>query len=202
MYNPETFRDERRRLLADIGASRTPEQKRETEKIRARRSAYSALSNSRKTEIEELDVFNAFASVAAEARIDSGSGVNATRPEPDIRCTVTRARHYFELGEITDPSVSKSMADAFKHHEHRGCSHSQDRPFAYIIEKKRGRSYTTSGASVELLLYYRTQSPPPSSHFEELLNKSTSDLQALVTGGPFQRVWMFDFSEKRVLWHS
>jgi hypothetical protein len=202
MYNRENFREKRERLRAEIEANRTPEEKVEAEQIRAQRAAYNALSNGMKTEIEELEVFNAFAGVVGEARIDSDSGINAVKPEPDIYCTVAGTRHYFELGEITDRPVAKSMADAIKHDEPRGCAFSQDRPFAYIIEKKRSRLYTTSGAPLELLLYYRTQSPPPSSHFGELLNNTASDLQALVTSGPFQRVWIFDFSKKRVLWHS
>jgi hypothetical protein len=136
------------------------------------------------------------------ARIDSGSGRSAVSPEPDISCTIAGVRHYFELGEITDQPVSKSMAEAIKFDEPRGCAFSQDRPFAYIIEKKRGRPYTTSGAPAELVLYYRTHSSPPPSHFEKLLSDATSDLQALVTGGRFRRVWIFAFSEKRVLWHS
>jgi hypothetical protein len=160
------------------------------------------LPNSRKTEIEELQVFETFAAVAAEARVDPGSAISGVRSEPDILCTVAHARHYFELGEITDPTVAKSMADAIKQDGPRGCAFSQDRPFAYIIEKKRSRSYTTSGAPVELLLYYRTQSPPLRSHFAELLSNSGPDLQALVTSGRFQRVWIFDFSEQRILWHS
>jgi hypothetical protein len=203
MYAAENFRKDRAKLLAEIEATRTPEQRGEAARVRAQRAAYDALSNSRKTEIEELEVFNAFAAVvAAEARIDSNSGINAESPEPDIRCTVAGARHYFELGEITDPPVAKSMADAIKHDEPRGCAFSQGRPFAYIIGKKSTRQYTTSGAPIELLLYYRTQSPPPASHFEELLNAAATDLQALTTGGLFQRVWIFDFSEKRVLWRS
>lgn len=202
MPNPGNFRKERERLLAESEANRTPKQKIEAERIRARRAAYGALSNSRKTEIEELEVFTAFAAVVAEARIDLGSGINAVSPEPDIRCTVAGAPHYFELGEITDQPMAKSTADAIKYDEARTCAFSQERPFAYVIEKKRSRPYTTGGAPVELLLYYRTQPPPPASHFKALLNNTAFDLQALVASGQFQRVWIFDFSEKCLLWRQ
>jgi hypothetical protein len=202
MYNPEESRKAKERVRAEIEANRTAEGRIAAEQIRSRRAAYEALPNSRKTEVEEMQVFETFAAAVAEARVDSGSGINAVSPEPDVRCTVTGARHYFELGEITDQPVAKSMADAIKSDEPRGCAFSQDRPFAYIIDKKRSRTYTTSGAPVELVLYYRTQSPPPPSHFEKLLSDAASHLLALVTSGPFQRVWIFDFSEKRVLWHS
>jgi hypothetical protein len=100
MYNPEKFRKDKEILRAEIEANRTPKQKIEAERIRAQRAAYNALPNNRKTEIEELEVFNAFAAVVAEARIDSDSGRNAVNPEPDIRCTVAGAVHYFEIGEM------------------------------------------------------------------------------------------------------
>jgi hypothetical protein len=35
-----------------------------------------------------------------------------------------------------------------------------------------------------------------------LLANSVADLKALVAGGPFQRVWIFDFAKKQVLWRA
>ncbi len=202
MPTPEEFRKERARLLARIEANRTPEARIVAKQFREQRAYWDALPNGRKTEIEEMDVFTAFAAAAPEARVESGSGTNAVSPEPDIRCTVSGERHYFELGEIIDPPVAESMAHAIRRNEPRPCAFSQDRPFSYITAKKRSRPYRTSGAPVELLLYYRTQSPPEPLVFDKLVNNAALDLQALVTSGPFQRVWIFDFSQKRVLWHS
>ena len=201
MYDPEEFRRKRGRLRAEIEARRTPEGKAWADQIRAQRAAYEALPNNKKTELEELEVFNAFA-VAAEVDVDSGSGVNAQSPEPDIRCAIKGDLHYFELGEITDQSVARCTADALKYDEPRGTAFSQAEPFAYMIGKKRTKTYATKGAPVELVLYYRNQSPPFSSHFSELLASSMTYLAALVNSGPFQRVWIFDFAKKRVLWHS
>jgi hypothetical protein len=201
MYDPEELRRNRDRLRAEIEANRTPEGKAWADQIRAQRAAYETLPNNEKTELEELEVFNAFAAVA-EADIHSGSGINARSPEPDIRCTIKGQLHYFELGEITDQSVARCTADALKYDEPRGTAFSQSEPFSYIIGKKRTKTYTSHGAPVELVLYYRSQSPPLASHFSELLARSAADLEALVANGPFRRVWIFGFAKKRILWHS
>jgi hypothetical protein len=177
-------------------SNRTPEGKAWADQVRAQRAAYEALSNSKKTELEELEVFDAFAAVA-QVDVDSGSGVNSQSPEPDIRCEVRGEVHYFELGEITDQSVARCTADALRYDEPRGTAFSQNEPFAYIIGKKRSRTYTTNGAPVELVLYYRNQSPPFPSHFAELLASSMADLEALVSSGPFQRVWILTLRKGR-----
>jgi hypothetical protein len=201
MYDPEEFHRTRDRLRAEIEASRTPEEKAEAAQIRAERAAYEALPNSKKTELEELEVFRSFASVSG-IEVDPGSELNAPIPEPDICCTIKGHLHYFELGEITDQSVARTTADALKHDEPRGTAFSQTEPFAYIIGKKRTRTYAGNGAPIELVLYYRNQHAPWPSYFSEMLTTSAPALEALVTGGPFQRVWIFDFNKSQVLWHS
>src|SRR5580704_18124850 len=185
MYDPEKSRQEHEWLRAEIEASRTPEGKAEADKVRAQRATYEALPNSTKNEREELDVFNAFASLP-NTDIDSWSGVNAPSPEPDIRCTAAGVTYYVELGEITDQPMAKMAADSLKYDELRGGSYSQDRPFAYIVAKKRGKKYLTNGAPAELLLYYRTQHPPWESYFSDLLAQNMADLLSLLSpNGPF-----------------
>jgi hypothetical protein len=201
MYDPASYRQERERLRAEIEARWTPEQKAAANRVRAQRAAYEALPNDKKAEIEELEVFDAFAAAAGIA-VDPGSRVNAPIPEPDIRCLIRGALYYFELGEITDPSVARATADALKDDEPRGTAFSQTEPFAYIIRKKRTRKYATSGAPVELVLYYRSQHAPWPSYLDDLLTASMADIGALVAGGPFQRVWIFDFGQNVVLWRS
>jgi hypothetical protein len=201
VYDPEKYRQERKRLRAEIEASRAPEEKADADRIRAERAAYEALPNSKKTELEELEIFRAFAA-AARIDFDSGSEVSAPIPEPDIRCTINGDLHCFELGEITDQPVARSTADALKYDEPRGTAYSQTEPFVYIIRKKRTKTYATNGATVHLVLYYRTQHAPWPSYFADLLASSLPDLEALVSGGPFQRVWIFDFVKKLVLWRS
>lgn len=202
MYNPGTFRQEKERMRTENEANRTGEQKKEAEQIRQRRADYDLLPNGVKAEMEELEVFNAFAEVAAEAKIDACSGLNKVAPEPDIYCTRSGVGHYFELGEIIDQSVAKSLGVAIKHDKCTGGAFSQDLPIAYIILKKSSKSYQTRGVPVDLLLYYRTQSPPPSSLLSALLHHNTPALRALVTGMKFQGVWIFDFTKRRILWKS
>ncbi len=98
--------------------------------------------------------------------------------------------------------MARCTTDALKHYEPRGTAFSQTEPFAYIIRKKYTRTYPTNGALVELVLYYRNQSPPFPSYLTELLTSNAINLKALVDGGPFQRVWIFDFGKKQVLWRS
>jgi len=201
MYDSGEFHRQIDGLRAEIEASRTPEEKAQADQIRANRAAYFALSNGKKTELKELEVFKVFAPVA-DIDVDPGSEVNAPNPEPDIRCTVKGGLYYFELGEITAPSVARSAADALKYDEPRGGFFSQTKPFDYIVGKKRTRTYATKGAPVELVLYYRNQPAPEPSCFAELLASSAPALEALVAGGTFQRVWIFDFAKKMLLWQS
>jgi hypothetical protein len=60
MYDPEAYRQERDRLRAEIEGNRTPEQRAEADQIRAQRAAYDALPNGTKTELEEIELFDAF----------------------------------------------------------------------------------------------------------------------------------------------
>ncbi len=201
MYDPEAYRQTRDQLRAEIEANRTPEQRAEADQIRAQRAAYEALPNHTKTELEELDVFDAFA-IASSVTVDPQSRANAPAPEPDIRSTIGGVLHYFELGEITDQPVARATADALKHDEPRGTAFSQTEPFTYIIAKKGTKTYITNGAPVDLVLYYRTQHAPWLSYLTEMVAGNMAALDALITGGPFQRVWIFDFNKGAVLWHS
>jgi hypothetical protein len=201
MYDPETYRQESDRLRAEIEASRTPEERAMADQIRAQRAAYEALPNGTKTELEELEVFDAF-TFASGIAIDPHSRANASPPEPDIRCTIAGVLRYFELGEITDQPVTRTSADALKYDEPRGTAFSQTEPFTYIVAKKRTKTYTTNKAPVDLVLYYRTQRAPWVSYFEGMLASSMAELDALTTGSPFQRVWVFDFNKATVLWRS
>jgi hypothetical protein len=201
MYDPKKYRQERDKLRAEIVALLTPEDKTWADQIRAKQAAYEALPNGKKNEIEELDVFKAFEAFAAVG-IDSGSWVNAPSPEPDIRCASRGEGRYFELGEITDPRVARCAADSLKYDEQTVTAFSQDGPLEYIIRKKSTRKYATGGVPVELVLYYQTQHAPPDWYFAHMLARNMAALEGLVASGLFQRVWIFDFVKKRILWRS
>src|ERR1051325_2265003 len=117
----EEYRQERDRLRAEIERRRTPDQRAEAEAIRARRFAFDRLPSRAKTEMNELEVFNAF-TIAAGLPIDKGSVRNTKPPEPDIFCSIAGSDHYFELGEIADTSVAHSLAKAFENDEPTGCA--------------------------------------------------------------------------------
>jgi hypothetical protein len=200
VYSPEHYRKERDRLRAEIESSRTPEERSRSEELRTRRAAYEVLSGAIKKEINELQVFQAFAKVAP-IQIDIGSERNAASPEPDVRCAIGGAPYYFELGEITDQAVARSLAMAFERDELTGGAFSQDRPFATILANKATKTYETSGVSVDLLLYYRKQYPPGPQYFSEMVDSCRHSLSAALIGGggPFDRIWVFNFWEDRVL---
>jgi hypothetical protein len=69
------------------------------------------------------------------------------------------------------------------------------------VANKGGKTYETAGAPVDLVLYYRKQYPPPSEYLSEIIEETQPSLNALLKaqGGPFDRVWMFDFWKDRIL---
>ncbi len=201
MYNSDEFQTNRNSIPAEIEAGLTPEERTQADHIREQRMAYEALPNDNQKELKELEVFNAFAAVN-KLRVDPGSVTNSKPPKPDIRCTINGEPRYFELGEVTDQPVARCTAEALKRKETLGTFYSHDEPFDYIVQKKGETKYETNGVPVELILYYRTQSPPPPPQFDELSAKYMASLEALVAGGQFQSVWVYDFSKERILWYS
>jgi hypothetical protein len=200
MHSRDRYRQERDRLRAEIERNRTPEEQQRADELRARRAAYDALPGDAKKEINELQVFRAFAKIAPIG-IEANSELNVVPPEPDICCSVDGSPYYFELGEITDQGVARNYAIALKTDEPTGGAFSQDMPFAAILSSKATKTYVTSGVPVDLLLYYRKQYPPWERDFAEIVNASARDLHVVLkqNGGPFNRLWIFDFWEDRIL---
>jgi hypothetical protein len=203
MYSKDQYRQEGNRLRAEIERNRTPQQLQHADELRTRRAAYDALPGDAKKEMNELQVFRAFAK-AAPIWIEVNSDRNVAPPEPDIRCSIDGSPYYFELGEITDRGVARNYAIALKTDEQTGGAFSQKIPFASILSSKATKTYVTSGAPVDLLLYYRKQYPPWDEYFSEMVNASARDLTAelKLNGGPFDRLWIFDFWEDRILLSS
>lgn len=199
----ERVRREHETRCADIDAIRTPDEKKVAEQIKAQRAAYEALAKDEQQTREEIEVFDAFAA-ASEVSIDRGSAAkgDADRHEPDIRCSIKGKLRYFELCRVIDRDVARITGNALSRMKVLGTQFSQTEPFVYAIQKKCKKAYETSGAPVELVLYYRYQSPPPSQQFAELIESSMTDLEALIARGPFKRVWIFDFAKVQILWRS
>ena len=200
MYSRDHYMQRRRQLRAEIEHSRTPEERQLDEELRSRRAKYDSLPASVKKEMGELQVFRAFARVAS-IRIEAGSDRSVDPPEPHVLCSIDGSPYYFELGEITDQGVARSYAIALKTDEPTGGAFSQDIPFASLLSGKARKTYVTSSAPVDLLMYYRKQYPPGEQRFTEMVNASARDLHALLkrNGGPFDRFWIFDFWNDKIL---
>jgi hypothetical protein len=196
----EKYRIERDQLRAEIERNRTPEQRAEAEEIRARRHAYERLPGRVKTEMNELEVFRAFA-IAAGLGVDEGSARNAKPPAPDIWCSIGGAPCYFELGEVADTSVAYSLAKALENDEPTGGPFSQMEPFRDILIAKAGKKYIANGSPIDLLLHYQKQAPPWKQYFDEMVDKYAAEINAVLSanGGPFQRLWVFNVWEGEIL---
>jgi hypothetical protein len=195
----EQYRQKRDQLRAELERDRTPGERRFAGEVRTQRARYNSLPSAEKKALYEIEVFRAFAKVApSQVEADSERSVNP--PQPDICCTIHGSLYYFELGEITE--VARNLARAIKYDEPRGVAFEQDRPFACILKEKAKKNYVTSGAPVDLLLYYRSQYPPWKRYFDEMVSANTHLLQAALkqNAGPFDRLWVFDFWKHRILW--
>jgi hypothetical protein len=197
-YN-EKYRAERDRILAEIEQNRTPEQRAEAEKIRARRHAYEGLPGRVKTEMNELETFLAFASVAAIG-VDYGSARNAKAPEPDILCSISGQPYYFELGEIADTSVAHSLAKALANDRPTGGAFSQVDPFRNILISKAKKEYASNDVPIDLLLHYQKQAAPWKEYFDEIVEHHQREVSAtLAPSGPFKRLWVFNAWANKIL---
>jgi hypothetical protein len=109
--------------------------------------------------------------------------------------------YYFELGEIADAGLAMNYSHSLKTGEITGGAFSQEMPLIELIRKKTGRSYETNGTPVDLVLYYDKQYPHEQV-LAEYISKYSSEIEALISAVPFQRVWIFDHSNRKVLWRS
>ncbi len=203
MYSRERYSKDRERLRMQIERARTPEERQRAEELRALRATYDALLSSVKKEMNELEIFSAFMKVAPMP-IQADSERNVAPPEPDICCTIDGSPYYFELGEITDQALARNHAIMFKTDEPTGGAFSQDTPFASMLSSKAAKTYATAGAPLDLLLYYRRQHPPWEQYFVEMVNAGERDVHSVLkqNGGPFDRLWIFDFGKGRILFSA
>jgi hypothetical protein len=74
-------------------------------------------------------------------------------------------------------------------------------PLIEMIRKKTRRSYETDGAPVDLVLYYDKQYPHE-QFLAEYVSKYSGEIKALISTVPFQRVWIFNHWNKKVLWRT
>jgi hypothetical protein len=166
---------------------------------RKARALNNLLQDQRKLYGEWL-TFREFAPISS-LDIDPRTIQNCLPPEPDIRCRVSGALHYFELGEVTDQGLAREAGIAAKQGQDIfGGSLSQLGPLRRIFEQKQVKTYSTSGHPLDLLLYYRVGHQYPNTAW--IKNEIGIRHQEIVTDlrkGPFRRLWLYDGWEKEVI---
>lgn len=76
---------------------------------------------------------------------------------------------------------------------------SHTEPLLHVFQSKASKRYDGVDGPLELLVYYDKQVAP---YFDLAFIPANVRLlaNAMLTSGPWNRVWVFDRSEKRILW--
>src|ERR1035438_3636435 len=99
-----------------------------TEDAKAERVAlWGSFSPSERQQTEESRTFISFAN-AMKLVSDPFEHFNGSPPKPDISALIDGKNYYFELGEITDQGLARSINIAQKMKEVSGCALSQVDP--------------------------------------------------------------------------
>jgi hypothetical protein len=116
-----------------------------------REERWSAFSPADQKRIDEGKVFVRFVKASSLAG-DSFEYENLDPPHPDISAKIGGEVYYFELGEITDEGLARGVSVSEKTCEITGAPFSQVGPLMKMFRDKCAKSYTTSGAPLDLLL--------------------------------------------------
>jgi hypothetical protein len=153
-------------------------------------------SAERKRALEML-VFLSFAP-ASGLPIDEGSPENRDPDYPDILCTISGQKYWFELGRI----INEEVADKLNPNRRKkvgGFSFNQEEPFVDIVSDKATKKYNTEGAPVDLILHFDLRFGSAATA-QQLCAKHEALLKSLTIIGPFKRVWVFDEFNKNLVW--
>ena len=144
-------------------------------------------------------MFAEFASVAGLG-VEPGSISSTEPPEPDISFVCHGKQHFAELVEITDQRLARRVSISLKEMRITGGSFSQRKPVFEAFQRKSQKMYRTGGAPLVLLAYYDKQFPADSVE-SGLIPQEVGEIAAtMVDSGVWQRTWVYDRWEKRVLW--
>jgi len=145
----------------------------------------------------------AFASFAGSTLLlpDPFDHSNEDPPRPDICTEIRGGKYYFELGEITDENLAKSISDPIRARTVSGCALSQIDPLGKMLDQKCRKRYETSGAPVDLLLYYWRQSPYEPV-IEDYISENRTEIDRAFKNSGFQNIWIYDMESERVLWRG
>jgi len=130
--------------------------------------------------------------------IDEGSAENRNPDYPDILCTVSGQKYWFELGQIINEEVAEKLSPN-RRKQDGGFSYDQEKPLKNVVNSKATKKYVTEGAPVDLVLHFNLRLGTR-ANVERLVHKHTALLASLTTTGPFKRVWVFDEHTRAIIW--
>jgi hypothetical protein len=170
-----------------------------TKAVKAQRTAlWDSLSREEQRQARESLMFTSFAKDTGLIA-DPYNHFNENPQRPDIRTTIKRHDYYFELGEITDQGLAERVSVSMKSKKFSGCAFSQGEPLEKMLRQKCQKTYQTGRAPVDLLLYYWIHSPDEEA-IDEYLHRNSAEVQELIQGSQFERIWIYDSDSGRVLW--
>lgn len=155
-------------------------------------------TNAERKAERERQIFGEFCTVAGIS-VDAGSIVSDVPPNADIRCTIHGKLLFCEMGEVTDESLASAVAKSIRTGEVTGGAFSQDEPLRDLFEEKSHHHHAVKDAEVHFLAYYDKQYP---LHYDPTFIPDTvGEIAAkMVDSGQWQRIWVYDTWEKRILW--
>jgi len=162
-----------------------------------RDALWNSLSSDERQQAEESRVFVSFANATGIVAAPFAH-INENPPRPDIRISIGGRDYYFELGEITDEKLAKSISDSLKTKTVSGCALSGDEPLEKMLKKKCEKTYETGGAPIDLLLYYWRQGPYEES-IDNYLRTNCRDIEARFRSSQFNKIWIYDWPSGKVL---
>jgi hypothetical protein len=157
------------------------------------------LSSDERKQTNESLVFISFANATGLIH-DPFKHSNENQERPDIRTCIKGLDYYFELGEITDEGYAKRISELHKTKRESGGGLSQVDPLAKMLKQKCEKRYVTSGAPVDLLLYYWRQGPYEPV-IQDYLRTNRNEIEKLLQNSQFDRIWIYNYGRKETLWH-
>jgi hypothetical protein len=165
-----------------------------------RQRAMADLTSDQRKEHREFVMFTRFAP-AANLNVDPRTIENRKPPEPDILCEVSGTKRYYELGELTDETIPKNEAKARRAGQDiHGGYISQDDPLEKMILQKCGKTFSTNGLELDLLLYFAVgHQVPHEGLVKSWIENNRTRIDAALKASPFLTIWFYDDWEKRII---
>ena len=145
----------------------------------------------------EMSVFQSFAEMSG-LPIDQNSAENKDPDYPDILCTISGQKYWFELAQIVNEEVAEKV-NSKRRKLDGGFSYNQEKPFVNIIRSKAIKKYVTDGAPLDLILHFDLRFGRTATA-QRLAKKHQSLRDALIRRGPFKRIWIVDTFTSAIVW--